>query len=896
MIILNTNSELKETFDRLIQAMQVQVEWNGQFVIIGDYLILHGRVRSLFFNFENRKVVTNLIDIPMKEEEIIDVGEHRKVQNVLNLALYAFGKWGSIKGVRVEQDYAQLNTIFTNVLREFSIEPGYSNENFRFYKSGIRFSYEDVIQSAIESKEDDADELQTEQETESGLWHKLVWKKKKAGFPKQEISFQQRQKKRLGNNFYMVSYMCPKCKEHLHMIVFPETKEFRVETDEGGVFLARAYSCESCCCFYTPRPGRLLAEGDVYEMDFEGDRRAYDDYLELLGRYGDHVANYKFNEYEMVRKRKAELLVEEESESLDELSEQIKQLDDLKLEEIQAKMEEGFYPLRSIEKFEPLVYSEMKKRKAKTQNTSPHFLEAKKLEEFPKEDAFFGNRKNDVQQIVSSKKSMERQGKEKEMAVHTLKEAGNKALAADVANASEISVQRREAAKKRYAAKCGVLDRLSFEQLKELQKELKKDKNLYESEKEPFLQEIAKKEEQRKREHIVKLSDSCKNENYVKIQRVMDEIKKINLPEAELEEYLKPLYERRKKQGEKEVFDLFQKLPVKMDLKQYHAHLEHLKRYPDVDISPYQDVLEERKAHAEDLEISRMIRHSSTADRDDLLGLSERLQNQNFNPKTLAPYLEKLEDKIRALDENAIEEICGNPMQKTEAELLEAYQKIEEGVFLPELKTNALEMLKKRLTKLKIDECELLVHKFQENLDGRIRKNERHHFYPARRILAKEAKPEEYQVISYALDTYGTKRGIFEYPIFVADTSRDKSGKEGMILTPEHIFYRNMLNAYVVSIGDIRRIHAQTGFFNAGIFLELLDGTKIKIPYAADKKELLAWGNCLEEFIHYLQEKPDSRNLTYLAKEKHEQICCFRCGYSYKGGNVCPKCGYKRNQ
>ncbi len=66
MIILNTNSELKETFDRLIQAMQVQVEWNGQFVIIGDYLILHGRVRSLFFNFENRKVVTNLIDIPMK--------------------------------------------------------------------------------------------------------------------------------------------------------------------------------------------------------------------------------------------------------------------------------------------------------------------------------------------------------------------------------------------------------------------------------------------------------------------------------------------------------------------------------------------------------------------------------------------------------------------------------------------------------------------------------------------------------------------------------------------------------------------------------------------------------------------------------------------------------------
>ena len=215
-------------------------------------------------------------------------------------------------------------------------------------------------------------------------------------------------------------------------------------------------------------------------------------------------------------------------------------------------------------------------------------------------------------------------------------------------------------------------------------------------------------------------------------------------------------------------------------------------------------------------------------------------------------------------------------MQKSEAELMEAYAKIESGVFLPELKTSALEMLKKRLEKLKTDECELLVHKLEDSLDGRIRKNERHHFYPAKRILTKEAKPEEYKEIQYALDTYGAKRSMFEYPIFIADTSRDKSGKEGFILTPEHIFYRTLLNAYVVSINDIRRVSAQTGFFNSGVSLELLDGSKVKIPYAVDKKELIAWGNCLEEFIHYLQEKPDSRKLTYLAQEKHEKICCFR--------------------
>ena len=354
MIILKTNLELKLTFEKLIRTMKEPVEWNGTFVVVGDYLILQGRVRSLFFNFENRKVLTNIIDIPVKEEDVIELDNHTKVQNVLNLVLYAFGKWGMIRGVKVEQDYAQLNTLFTTVLREFAVEPGYSQENFRFYKAGIRLNYEDVIGCAIEAEEEK--EKPAEEEMESGgLWHKLVWNKQKKTFLKQDTTYAQRQQNRLGNNFYMVGYQCPKCREYLHMVVFPENKEFRIETVEGGVFLARAYTCNTCHCFYTPRPEKLLAEGDVYVMDFMSDMRAYEDYLELLGSRGDRVSNYKFNEYEVIRKRKNQMQINDTKESLETICSNMDALDDKGLEVLKAKIEEGFYPAESVKYLEKAV-------------------------------------------------------------------------------------------------------------------------------------------------------------------------------------------------------------------------------------------------------------------------------------------------------------------------------------------------------------------------------------------------------------------------------------------------------------------------------------------------------------------------------------------------------------
>ena len=71
---------------------------------------------------------------------------------------------------------------------------------------------------------------------------------------------------------------------------------------------------------------------------------------------------------------------------------------------------------------------------------------------------------------------------------------------------------------------------------------------------------------------------------------------------------------------------------------------------------------------------------------------------------------------------------------------------------------------------------------------------------------------------------------------------------------------------------------------------------KTKIPGGIPAKELSVFAGILKDFVEYLQEKPESRSISYLAKEKHMVKCCYRCGYSYREGNICPKCGNQANQ
>lgn len=946
MIVLRADSELKMTFERLIKTMHANVNWTGLFVALDNYLILQGEVRSLFFHFDSRKVAENIVDLPIKEDEIKDTGE-AAVRDVINMILYAFGKWGTIQGLRVEKNTEQLNTLFGHVLAGIYIEPEYTTQYFRFYHAGKRITYEDVIQAALQAKE--AVQKEEEADEEHGLWHKVEWRMAHTVFERTELSLSERAKGRIGNNFYKVGYRCPKCKENLHMIMYPKGKEFRIETPEGAVLLAKACTCAACHRFYTPRPWKLLGDGDIYLMDFEEDKKAYEDYLELMGRNGEHEANSRYNEYEDGRKPAG---VEDEQQPLEKLCEDLPEYSDADFEELLNKIEEGFFPESSVAACEPVIQEEKKRRKKLKRDPASDQDEATDDEEEQDE-----SKRQHAQKLHTEKQHGNESGRERneregnqpgasrneEKSLHVnAQQDENESREENVsrnenerlyADARQDETERRhvkgsryendsrqpheagqtdgessdekyaqvndaEAQKVRetYQAKFGVADRMSERQLSELKNQLMHETRIPPEERKQYLNVLEEKEQDRKLAALNKKAESCADKNYAVMRRVYDEIAKEKLPQEKKQNLLLNLKQKMQTQAEREVAELVGKMPPNMDRARYHAIREKLKEYEGVDLTPYQEHLEAQKNLAEQQEIKNMIRQSRKITREDLTELKERLKEKEFEPGLVLPYFEQIESKIRQMDENEIAEITGDPAHMSFDEGMDAYQKIAEGPYLPELKDNALELLSRRLSKIKTDECEQLVNKLENELEeAGITENQRHYFYPARKVLLKQAVPQETEVIDYAMASYAAGNGLFEYPILVVDTSRNNSGKEGIILTPEHLYYSTLMTSYRIDVSSIDEITASTGLLNRGVYVMEKNGKKTKIPYAVENKQLTAYAGVLDEFVHYLQEKPDSRNISYLAKEKHDTICCFRCGYVYKGGNICPKCGFKNN-
>lgn len=910
MIVLKANPELKNTFDKLIKTMGVSVNWDGSlFAVIDNYLILAGKVRSLFFHFDSRKAVENIIDLPIKEDEIYDTAQDIRVRNVLNIILYAFGKWGAIKGLKVDKDYSQLNRMFSQIMKEFYIDTEYTKDYFRFYKEGIRITYEDVIQAAIEAA-DKVEELPEDEEV-SGLWHKIVWSAASAAFRRVETNLAERQKGRIGNNFYMVGYLCPKCLQKLHMAVYPQGQEFKIETGDGAVLLARACTCGTCGCFYTPKPGKMLGEGDIYMMDFEGDKKAYEDYLELLGKKGDRVSNYRFNEYEAARRQAADGMQEKQAE-LETLCEDLSGYSDEDFGMLTDMVEEGFFPDESVMECEKKIKEHSAKRRRTGKNAENEGYEQNQQVRSRKEQTSpeHGGKPQDTG--VSYSKKQEPQGgsgmKENLASGGTggagqkerssgRKESRNSQGASAQEGEETPSRRKTDTIQKKYEARMLVIDRLSDRQLKELKSHLEHETKLSPEIKDTYAKQVEHALNQGRTQQLAQKVQSCMGKNFAAMKKVYDDIEREELPEAMKRPLLEQLNGWKLAQGEAEVRQLMEKMPKNLDRTGYKRFVERLKDYEGIDLTPYEAQLNSSRQRAEQQEIAGIVRRARKNSRRDLAELVKKLREGEFLPEQTQPYLEKLEGKIRQMDEEVLADITGDAVHMSFEEGMEAYERIQQGDFLPELKNNALLMMEKRLTKIKTDECELLGKKLaQELTEAELSENPKHYFYPARKVLLKQALPKETEVIDFAMASYAAGCGKFEYPVFVVDTSRNGTGKEGMILTPDHLYYSTLLNAYGIKTADIGKITASTGLLNKGLYVHQKNGTKTKIPYAVETKELSAYAGVLNDFVHYLQEKPESRKVDYLAQEKHETICCFRCGYVYKGGNICPKCGYKNNE
>lgn len=940
MLLLKANSELKKVFTRLIGTIKAPVTWTDIFAIANNNLILVGEVRSLIFNFDNKKVYTNILEIPVEDKKIDRIPNETLINNMMNMTLYAFGKWNSIGGLKVEKDYAELNMLFQSIFRPLAVEPSFRTENLRFFKNGLQITYEEVLQGAmellkregkVESEEEkeavpegeedgtdtgDTKEQTSEEEYELGLWHNICWKIATANFEKSPQSEEDAIKARIGHDFYITDYQCPDCGEKLYIANYPMDKELLIETEEARVFMARTYACNSCNEFFTPRPGRLLQEGDVYCLQFGEDRNAFEDYLGLLGEKAEKTVNSKFNEYEFERnkekvpKKQEEAVPEEavQGEAVPEeaVPEEARREETAGKENVPQENATGarVMPKGTAEDSVPKTKKHDARISEETLSTTTEKVapksvtaaaETRKPESVSKPHAAKEEAAGNALEVMKTK-----------LAAKTTDEL--KSILKNMTEQEQASMEPvvkkvlEEKLTAKYEARMGALDKLSPRQLVDLKRQLREETVLPEEERAHYAEQIESRLYHAEETVMEQKIELGKNKTYEEIGRIIEEVEKRDCPEPLRQETIKRLKKIREDRAEREVEHLILHMPLHLDRKQLSVYLDKLDRYKEVDITPYRKRIEERKDMAEKEEIAAFVKRGGKKDRTALWTLYNQLQEQDYKKENKEPFLEKIYDKIKKMDEEEIERICPSITSLSFKEGQAAYEKISQGMFLPELKTNTLDMIERRLTKLKTDESVQLMRKLLHDMEEKMTDLSGFYFYDAReeqkRNVQQNEEPEDDKKLTamrHAVNGYAAGRDAYEYPILVADTTKSASGKEGFVLTPDHIFYRSLLNTGVVGMMDIEKVEENRGIFGKGIYLQRFTGKKVKLPHPVKKEEASLFAEILDDFVCYLQEKPESRNVEYLAKEKHDVKCCYRCGFTYRGGNICPKCGSKMN-
>jgi hypothetical protein len=930
MILLKASSDLKVIFNKLINTMGINHKWTEIFLIKNNNIILHGKSTILVFDFGTKGISCNPAEVTLMEDTIEQIESNELLVNVINMTLYTFGKWGKIKGLTVEKDYQQLNSLFSNFLNKINVEPVLTADNLKFIRNGILITYEEIIELILDEqkrKEKEKDNIDMENpdrdktqknKYDIGLWRKIVWTSGHLLFEKERLTESDKTRARIGNNFYRVSYLCPVCKEKLHMVVYPIGKELLVETDEKGVYLARAYTCSSCHQLFTPKPHMLLMDGNVFNLDFEDDTEAYEDYLELIGKQGEKSSNCNFNEYEADYFKNKQ----KENEQLEEICMDIDLLSDKEVIELQDKMDSGFYPQRSIEQYYQTVenvissrrYPNQEKNKVDIANNNKKSEDNKKTNINKKTN---NNKKSEDNKKTNNNKKknnnkdlfhtqgaveFEKDKFEKIVKVKNIKIKNIKINPIKIKSdfhlnyhsnynddRKRLKVSTKEADREGTDASAPSLaimqDNKKFSSILNKGTDEKIKNNSSDS---LMISNIETKLQQK--------VESCRDKNYIQIHRVMEEMKRTDYNNSTKEPFLISLKEMMEKQGKKELDAIRLRIPVNISKAQYSQLKETIEQYKEIDYSNYKKHLDNMRVEAEKQEITSYIKHANAKNRNSLMSLYQKLKEEDFDEKNVTPFLENIYDKIYNLDETTINRICPDPVELTFEEGINAYEELSSEDLLPELKFKTLETIDQRLTKIKRNECEKLVNKLSKEMDNIVSNNSRIHFYNVRSGTRSNTDDMESVIINKALNSYAVDLGRYEFPILICDTSVKSNGSSGFVLTPDHIFYNSLFESGVLDVLEIENINADKGMINLGLYAHMNNNGKVKLSNSLQLADLKLFAKVLNEFVGYLKEKPESRDVSYIAKEKHTVKCCYRCGFVYKGDNRCPKCGSKMNE
>ncbi len=818
MLVINANQEQKQVFNSLIEEMDAQVVWNGRFVIMGDRLILEGVVRSLFFHFDIQKTEVQLVDLSSDEEEEIEMSEHPELEELIAIAVYAFEKWGALKGVSVEQDVEQLDHIFTEILGAYDMEAFFSEEKLEFYQSGIRITYEDVVEAVL--------------------------------------------------SFTGVKMLNPRLKlpvagrQNIHTIqeaVWPQTASAIF-----GSSMAHAASAifgadsekEDRIGKYHARIGVLDRLSDLQRKsllrDIRGDK--------LLSDAEKQELSYPIEDYERQLEKQAAAKdasalqrdPKAVSDRIEKYHARISVLD--RLSELQRKT-----LLRDIRNDRLLTDSE-------------------------KEELYYPIEDYERQQAAQAAQI----GVTQEQS-QVLEHKAQTDTAASVPARDSKAVRDRI---EKYIARIGVLDRLSDLQKKTLVRDIRNDRLLNSQEKEKLYYPIQDYEYQMKMQELEQILSQKINRTYANLKKMIEQAQKEDMFEETKKAVLERLRDLYTQLGIQEVQAIMERVPQHMERAEYQELLEQLAPYEDIDLAAYKEQLRKMRETLEIKEISNLLMQSQKKDRKDYMSLLRKIEEQGFAKENAAPYVERILDWVSELDEKELRGILSNvkTMDRDAAE--NVYQAVCTQSFLPALRKQALEIVSVRLEQISLGECSIFVRVLENAVNGVVSANPRHHFYPAQKVLTKTAGPEETRLIDNAVSAYAEKRSRFEYPILMVDTSRECSGRDGMLLTTQNLFYSTRMNGYRIPLHVLKGIYISSGLLShRALIAEDASGVRHKLPCVLEGDEMKEWAKVLDRFVRYLQEKaPRLRELSDGPADG--MVYCRRCGRMYQEEEpACPECG-----